>query len=206
MPIPFLIPLLMAGAGALADRKDPLRGAMIGGALGFGGAGLLGGAGAVGGTGAAATEGLLGTAAAEGAGTAAAGVGTEAALANSAGYLAPEMAGMASEQAMAPIIEQGTQAGMMDMLNFQSGGLLDKGMNMAKPAMNAMQTAQQLAPQEQPAPMPEPPTRQNVPLDLSNLLTQSAQMRQFDTEEAMRKRMEQQGMINKIGGGYGWTS
>ena len=53
MPFPFLIPLLGAGAGALINRKDPLKGAFIGGALGAGGAalpGLLGAGGATAGT------------------------------------------------------------------------------------------------------------------------------------------------------------
>ena len=55
---PLLIPLLGAGAGALLSKKDPLKGALMGGALGFGGAALapgLLGAGAA--TGAAGTAG-----------------------------------------------------------------------------------------------------------------------------------------------------
>ena len=38
---PFMIPLVGAGIGAIANRKDPLKGALIGGGLGMAGGAAL---------------------------------------------------------------------------------------------------------------------------------------------------------------------
>lgn len=75
--IPFLIPLLGAGLGAIANKKDPLEGALMGGALGAAGGalapGLLGSvggaaAGAAGAAPAMANGAFLGEGAASGVG------------------------------------------------------------------------------------------------------------------------------------------
>ena len=50
---PFTLAMIGAGAGALLDPKKPLRGAAIGGSLGYGGGTLLGAGGAGAGAGAA---------------------------------------------------------------------------------------------------------------------------------------------------------
>lgn len=198
-----LMAALGAGGGALFNKKDPLKGALIGAGLGAGGAalpGLLGGGAAAGG----ATAGIApGATAATEAGL----LGAETGI-NSMGYLAPEMSGIAAEQAAAPVANMSTQAGMFDKLNYQTGGLLGQGTDAyskySKPvgaAMKGASMAQDMAGQNQPLPPPPP----IVPPTASPALSQIASgnyQNMLAQQEQERKRREMHRMRIKRMGGY----
>lgn len=237
----FWLPLLIGAAGgALADKEDPMRGALIGAGLGATGgaaAGALGagaGAGAAGATGAGTTSGLL---AAEGAGLGTAGTGgliggtglegsligsgalasggeaaalgapslggslvTSGALAPSSGALpfaTGAAGGVAADQAAAPVIDRGTQAGLLDKLNFKSGGTLGNAGEYGKTGMQAYDTYQQAQPPEQ-APTPQP--LQSRPLDLTPILNDYSAMQQYTADENERRKQLMQMYANQIGG------
>lgn len=215
MPIPFLIPLALAAAGAMIDKEKPLRGALIGGTLGaggaaLGGASLLGGAaGSAGSAGAAGSGGLL-----AGGETAAmlaaqnAGIEGATALTNSA--LASNGA-MYGAQAAAPIIEQGTQAGLYDMLNAKSSGLLDKGMGVAKNANTAMQTASMFKPKDKGMPQPSPMLQMPTGTGANSIAQVSENNRQKaiqNQQQEYQKREERRKLLMSglLGGRYGRTA
>lgn len=158
----WLYPLLGAGAGALMNKKDPLTGALLGAGLGAGGGLLAGGAGAA------------------------------AAPTSQAGLLAAQEAGLGS----ASMGWGGAQSGVQGALNGALGADAGAGVGgflgaSEKPVMAALQGAQigqSMAPPEHPI-QPQPlPQRQNI--DMSGLLSQSANQQQLDQEE-QRRRQEQ---------------
>lgn len=103
---PLLLPLIGAGAGALLNKKDPLKGALMGGALGFGGGAIASGAGG----------GLLGAAPAAG---------------SQAGMLAAQEAGMG----LGSLGWKGATTGLQGAINSgAAGSLLDTAGNAAKTA------------------------------------------------------------------------
>lgn len=104
MADPMTMAAVGAGAGALLDKKDPLRGAAMGGLGGFGAASLPGLAGAAAGTPAAA-GGLAGQAA-------------------GAGYIDALGGTLGAELAGAPTLAAAAPAGYIDAL----GGTFDAGM------------------------------------------------------------------------------
>jgi hypothetical protein len=155
------MPMLIGGAaGALFNRKNPLKGALLGGGLGAAG-GLLSGGGL-----ASLPKNLFGAVPdiAAGANPVSALAGNTAAvtsaLGNPMGAATPGFSGVAAEQAAAPIVDMSTSAGLFDKANFATNGWLDKGMQAAKPVGQAMQVANSMRPEEQPmmpSPLPSPP-------------------------------------------------
>lgn len=116
-----------------------------------------------------------------------------------------------AEQAAAPVVDMGTQAGFGDVMNYHSGGLLgragdtlNQANNAVKPfatAMNAAGTAKSMFGQNQPAMLPaQPPQMRSVPLDLTSLLQHGEQLQQYDQQDQLRKRALMQQYINSIGG------
>ena len=168
---PLLIPLLGAGAGALLSKKDPLKGALMGGALGFGGAALapgLLGAGAAAGT-AATSAGTAATGAAAPAwssliaagqptiGTVGGGMSTAAGAANAAPAATPGLFESASSYAKQadPIMkaavmgktlagtgQQQPQASPLMPNNGQGGNTLSALMQQGNQYQTALQQAQ----------------------------------------------------------------
>lgn len=187
-----LMAALGAGGGALFNRKNPLKGALIGGALGgLGGAvvpGLLGGAGAAA---APAAEGL------------------GAAATSQTGLLAAQEAGLGATGGLGwGGATTGIQGGLNSALGSSTGSsignvmgsTLDTANKLEKPAsamMNAASQANQMAGQQQPPLQPQP--LNNTPLNITGLLNQSQQMQQLDTEEQKRKRQVMQQYVNNIG-------
>lgn len=200
-----LASLIGGGAGAVFNKKDPMKGALLGAGLGAGGAylapGLLGGGAAAGTTGTAA--GAAGTAA----GTEAGLLGTETGI-NSMGYLAPEMTGTVAEQAAAPVVNMNTQAGMFDTMNHQTGGLLgrttDTMSKLQKPlgtAATATTLAKNLMPQDQPMqPSPIAPPTATGPQGLQQLAGQNDQLNQQRQQSDYEQRKKRQDMITRMRG------
>lgn len=201
---PMMFPLLGAAAGALFNKDDPLKGALMGGALGAAGGALPGLLGAGGATAGVAPGATAATEAAGGVGL----LGAETGL-NAAGYLAPEMTGTIAEQAAAPVIDMSSKAGMFDTLNFQSGGLLGKGVDafntankIAQPVGKAMDVAQQMRGDD--IPPPPPPQLPAQKMDLSGLLQFGQQQQAYDAQEAERRKQLMRLYSGNIGnmGGY----
>ena len=126
---PITIAIVGASAGAMLTPKDPLKGAMLGAAAGFGGGALLG-AGAVG-------AGAAGAGAA-GAGIAAAPLGSLAGAGSAAGTYA------AAAPAAAP--------GLLSSLGGMASGAGTFAQQNPMLTSLGIQTAQSLLPQEQPPP------------------------------------------------------
>lgn len=165
MMFPLFMPMLIgAGIGGLLNKKDPLKGALLGAGLGA--------------TGGAVAPGLLGGSAAAGSVGAAGATG------------AASSASMASSlPAFNPITGAYVNASSLPGMT----GLLEtaKGAGMAaKPYMEAFGTAKQAAdmvtPQEAPPPMPVQLSTQ--PLDLSPILNQNQQEMARTFEEDMKRR------------------
>jgi hypothetical protein len=78
-----------------------------------------------------------------------------------------------------------------------AGTAFDTASQYAKPIGTAMQTAQALTPPSQP--MQPPPQLQRTPMNLSEMISQGQQMRQFDEQEAMRRRQLMQQYAGNIG-------
>ena len=218
MAFPLIVPLVMAAAGALIDKKKPLRGAMIGGSMGLGGfaaGGLLGGAsgaagGAAGAGGAAAGTGGLLAGGQQAAMLAAqnAGLGAGAtSMTNAALMSNPAMYGAAG--GFAPIVEMGTQAapgswspaltdrlGNPEMVD-QFKGMLGKVDKYGKPISNALQATQSANNQQAQIPQPQP--LRNQPLDLNGVLAYGQQMRDWESQEAARKRAQYMAAVGRIG-------
>lgn len=147
---PLLIPLLGAGAGALLSKKDPLKGALMGGAMGFGGAALapgLLGAGAAAGT------------AATGAGTAAGTAATGAAATGASGGSALLPGYFASEAAMPLATQAAGSTGAAAGAQAATPGLFGQASAMAKeasPILNAANVGMKLAAGNQQQPQASP--------------------------------------------------
>lgn len=181
---PLMIPLIGAVGGALLNKRDPLKGALIGAGLGAGGAmlapGLLGAAGtgaATAGTGAAAAEGMAGT----------------AGLLGNAGTAATYGTGLGTQQT-AMLAAQ--EAGMNTM-----PGLLGQADKLIKPIGTAMNAAQAAAPQQEnnlPAPpMLTPPTSSP---NLAQIAQNDAGLMERIQDEEVKRRNRQLGLIGRIGG------
>lgn len=201
----WMLPLAGAALGALASKDDPLKGAMMGAALGATGgalapAGLLGaGAASAGAAGTAAAGATAATAGAATAGAAAAGAGAAGAAATAgtaaaanplAAYLATGAAegstlgsALTGAGGASGAVGQGTTAGLL--------GNLQQASAYAKPAMQglqAAQTAQGLM--AEPPPPDAPQLQQGAPLDLSSIFQSHSQSQMSDMEEQMRRQKE----------------
>lgn len=172
-------PLVGAAIGALTKKKDPLTGALMGAAVGYGGAalpGLLGGAGA----------------AAEGAGAAAA---TEGAAASGVAQSAPVVGGNVVGTSLG-------QLGAKEGLLSQAKPYLDAAGNVGKAASAANSVKGLLAPQEAPpAPQPMP----NKPLDLSSVIGSNNQAiaDQLQQDQQRKQLMSQFAQYAMGGRNYG---
>lgn len=170
--IPMLIPLIGAASGALLNRDDPLKGALMGG--------LLGAA-------APAAGGLLG------AGGATAGIAPGATAATSqAGLLAAQEAGLGAGALGWGGATTGLQGGLNSALGAQAGatagGLLDAAGNMAGPVGSAVNVAQQMLDNEPQIQAPPPPQLRNQPMNVSGAIQQGQQMRDYEAQDSLRRR------------------
>ena len=174
----WMLPLAGAALGAMASKKDPLKGALMGAALG-----ATGGA----------AGGLLG------AGAAAGSAGTAATTAGA-------VAGDAFLPAALGASGSGASAGIAGLApsGYTAGGLLGAAGKYAKPAMEGMQAAsmaQGLMADEPQAPMQTPQLQQGAPLDLSSIFQGNQQSQLRDMEEQMRRQKEmEQYAMNMMGG------
>ena len=182
----FLPPLIGAGVGALSNKRNPLEGALLGGALGAGG-GLLGGA-----------MGLGGAAGAAGAGEAATiGLGAQ----NTA------MAGLGTGSAV-PALSVGTAVPSISVPAASSGGLLGglkSAAGHAKPFMDAavpaMQAASMFQKEEQPQIQASPVMQPAGPnMTMNNLMNSIYGEQQQQTDKEAQKRAMRRKLI---GGNYG---
>jgi hypothetical protein len=203
--MPFLIDdiLLMAalgaGAGALTNKKDPLKGALMGGALGGVGGAVVPGLLSAGGATAGIAPGA--TAAAEGGLLAG---GEQAAM------LAAQEAGLGATGSLGwGGATTGLQGGMNSMFGadagMQAGGLLGQAgsvMDKAKPVMQAAQTGQQMASAtDQPQlPAPAAPMIRSSPPDLNGILQQGYQEQKYLMDDAERRRRLMQQYAQNMGG------
>lgn len=176
----WMLPLAGAALGALASKKDPLEGALMGAALGATGgalapAGLLGGAAGAGAAGAAAAEG------AAGAGLLGGGSGAFLGEGVASGIPAWDLAAGSGVDAMGKLKAVG---------------------EIAKPAMYGMQaasTAKSLMAGPQQAPAPQ--LQRGAPLDLSSIFQANQQSQANDMQESERRRKElEQYAMNMMGG------
>lgn len=188
----WMIPLALAAAGALADKKNPVRGAAIGAGLGLTGgaaAGLLGGA-AAGGAAAGAGAAAAGTSAATGAG--AAGLLGDATAAGYGGLAAADAATMGGGASVAGGSALGTTGA--------SGGLLSSFNQYAKPAGQAMQLAQQgglMGHEQGQAPQYVPP--QGTGPQVLAQLAQQGDPSQALAQEDMARRKRRMGLLGREG-------
>ena len=159
-----LMSLMGGGAGALLNRKNPLKGALLGAGVGAG-LGAMGSSGGLLGLGNTASGplGNLGTAVKYGTG------------------LGSEQTAMLAAQ----------EAGM--------GGGLDTITGLVKPVGTALNVAQSVSPQDNPAPPPQSPPMQHIPLDLSSLLQHSRELQDFDAQDQLRRRQLMQQYASMIG-------
>ena len=188
---PFTLALIGGAIGGLANKKDPLKGALMGAAAGYGG-GLLGGAGAAGASGTGVAGGL----------TATAGEGMALAATPASGSLGSglTMNGLlnATPAAESGLLGSGLSAPSTGYFsaNAASGAapsFLDqlKTLNSnVKPfgeaAGNAMAVKGLMAPQDAMTPPPAP--MQSQPLDLSGVLSANQQEMAKTFEEDMKRR------------------
>ncbi len=158
----WMLPLAGAALGAMASKKDPLKGALMGAALGA--------------TGGAVAPGLLGA----GAGSAT----TAGALAGDA-FMPAALGAGGSEVALGAAIPGMSPAG------YTATGLLGQAGEYAKPAMQGLQAASQVQGLlgGEPTPKP-PPMQQRAPLDLSSILQANQQSQMSDMEGAQRRQKE----------------
>lgn len=179
--LPF-IPMMLGGAGlgALLNKKDPLKGALMGAALG--------------GVGGAAAPGLLG-------GATAGGVGSQA------GMLAAQEAG-AGVMGIGNMGWGGATTGIQGGLNAAlgsgagatTGGLLGNADKVIKPVGTAMQAAQMFTPPtEEPIRAPMPQIPQGGSQVLSQIATQPQQQQAQNQQMDMQRKQQRQARIRNIG-------
>lgn len=184
----WMIPLALAAAGAIADKKNPIRGAAIGAGIGLTGgaaAGGLLGAGAAG----AAGAGAAGAAGAGAASTAATGAGAAGLLgdATAAGYAglgaadAATLGGGASVAGGSALGTTGATGGLMGALN-----------TYGKPVSQGMQLANQSGllggGKEQPQASPFIQPQGTGPQMLAQLAQQGDPSQQLAQEDMMRRK------------------
>ncbi len=179
---PFAIPMLLgAGAGALFNKKDPLKGALMG-------AGMS----AVGGT---IIPGLLGTA----------GFGGAAAGGQQAAMLAAQEAGLGSSALGWGGATTGLQGGLNGMMGANAGanvgGLLGNAEKIGNVAMPVMQAVNATRPPQEPMISPVvAPAPSTGPQGLSSLVQSNNQLAQQQQMEAMQRRLAQRNRYqNMIG-------
>jgi hypothetical protein len=184
---PLFMPMLIGAAGgALMNKKDPLKGALLGAGMGAAGGTLAPGLlGAGGGAATSATGGLLGSGAATGAGSQASML-----AAQNAGFgfdglnLLGQAAGSATGQAVPGYIQAG--AAMQNGLG-QAGSALKQ----ANPYLEAVGTAKNAADMVAPPPEELPPPPQlmpSQPMDLSGILNANQQQMAQEIEEQAKRR------------------
>lgn len=187
---PLMIPMLIGAAGgSLMNRKNPLKGALLGAGMGAAGGafapGLLGGAA---GTSTAGTAGLLGV---PGAAT---GAGSQAAMlaAQNQGFgaIGSQMLGQAAGTASGAAVPASVNA----MAGAQR--LFEAAKKAMEPVGTAMQVAQMVAPEPEPVMPPQP--LQTTPLDLSGILSMDQQQQAQDLEEQMRRRSMMGQYVNNL--------
>lgn len=190
--LPFMIPMLLgAGAGALLNRKDPLKGALMGAA----GSAIAPGLGSMfGGAAGAATPGIAGVA---GEGVAGAGGLLSSPLEHLGA--ASNLGTSVGSQQTAQLAAQ--QAGMGGGLLGNVGPMIDKVSTFAKPVMQGVQAAQQMMPPEQQLQMPAPPPSvPQGPPNLTGLLELGEQRRTYNDQMAEMRRQKQQAAVNRMMG------
>lgn len=181
-----LMSALGAGLGAITNKRDPLKGALIGGALG--------------GVGGQFAPGLLN------AGGATAGIAPGATAATEGGLLAAQEAGLGMTGSLGwGGATTGIQGGLNSALGAnagaQTGGLLANAggmMDKAKPVMEAAQMGQQMAQANDPPPAPAPSIRSSPP-DLNGILQQGYQQQQYIMDDAERRRRLMQSYAQNMG-------
>jgi len=206
MPI-WLLPLMGAAAGAMMNRKNPLKGALMGGALGAGG-GMLAGAGAAAapavgswmGAGGAGTATSLASGFGAGTGLGSTGIATGIGSGSWMGagpakdaYLAAQAAGISGANAAAGgAVAPTTGTGF--------GGLLGNMKQYADPAMNVMNaanTAKSLMASDEQQLQPQP--LDNEPLNVSGLIQEADARSQLNAQEAIKRRQQMQQYMSNIG-------
>lgn len=181
---PLTLALLGSLGGAFANRKDPLKGAVLGGALGFGGSMIPGLLSAGGGTGAAVAD------------QTALGVAQHAMTGGLSPDVAARMAGM--NPSAIPALSSGAFTGgagaqtaaQMGMSPWgKLGGLLETGGNAAKSAA----AVKSLMPQNPPAPPPPvgAPQGNNPMANFYNTIQQRRQAEATAMQEQRMRRMQQ---------------
>lgn len=170
----WMIPLALAAAGALADKKHPLQGAAIGAGLGLTGgaaAGLLGGAAAGGATGATLAS-------------------TAPEMANGAFLGESAVSGIPAWDAAATGAKAATAGGLLGG-SASNGGLMGALDTYGKPASQAMQLASQsglMGGQQQPQGTPFVQPQGNGPSMLAQLAQQGDPSQQLAQEDMMRRK------------------
>lgn len=198
-----------AAAGALADRKNPLRGAALGATAGYTGGASLGAAGAAGAAGTAGAAGATTAAttagAAGAAGTAGATGGLLAAEAGSAATTGGASGGLlagsgAATTTVAPVTTTVAPA-ITPVAPAATAGMGAY----AKPAMAAMTGGSTASSMAGPGEQPQQAQIQQQPApDLSGLLAQQGDIDASRQAEALqRKRQQDEIMQRMMGGGYG---
>ena len=200
-----LASLVGGGLGAVTNKKNPLKGALMGAALGGVGGGLLGGAGSAG---AAASPYALapGASLAEGAtlggagsmfsgASLAPGATLGAAPAVSSGYFAgsqiPSLAANATQQSTPGLFG-----------NLASFG--EKAKPFTNMASTGMQAANMFKQPEQPLPTPpQVPVPVGGPQALAQLSGSLQQMGANTDQERMMREARRRQLLSQIGGGYG---
>jgi hypothetical protein len=191
---PFTLALIGGAAGGLLNKKDPLKGALLGASLGFGGAGL-GAAGAAGASGAGAAGGAAQTASLLGVQGASAAQGSQAAL------LADQMAGFGMDGMNLLGQAAGRVSGQAVPMGVQFGAAMENGMkglkdmnDAFKPFGDAMGAAQSVnsmfGGQEQPM-MPPAQLPQAEPMDLGQIIAANQQQVESLTNRRLNRRQRQ---------------
>jgi hypothetical protein len=168
----WMIPLTMAALGAMADKKNPVRGAAIGAGVGMTGGLLAPAAAGAAGAGSAAT------------GAGAAGLLGDATAAGYGGLTAADAATMGGGASVAGGSALGTTGA-------STGGLLGTLGQYAKPASQAMQLAGQsglLGGHEQPQPSPFIQPQGTGPQVLAQLAQQGDPSQMLAQEDLMRRK------------------
>lgn len=180
-PLPLILGLGGAGVGALFNRKDPLKGALLGGALGAGASFIPG------------AQGLLGA----------------AAPGSQAGMLAAQEAGMgalgtAGWGGATTGVQGALNSGLGASTGAQVGGLLGNADKYATPVMKGIETAKAMQPQDQPI-MPSPIVPPTASPTLAQIAMQPQQDAQMMQQMEMERRKRRQERIASMGGLNGFA-
>lgn len=191
----FFIPMALGAlGGALFNKQDPLKGAMMGAAGGAAG-GLLGPALGV-------ATGATGTAGA------ATGMGGTAGITGAGGLFASpiEHVGAATSlgtdigtQQTAQLAEQNLFAEPAGMFG-KTGDFISKSMEIAKPVMTGIDAAKAITPEQAHISVPSAPRMNSGPPDLSGVLALGQRKREYSQQMADLRRKEQQAMVGRMFG------